>query len=177
MSFARFLIVQICFGLFACLPATASHLVTGNGFGFAVVSPENASVTRFYAHPYSFVRPDPKDPLSEGVETANFIKALRWSSAETQGASAEYEDDSHVIDVRTNEGKGLVFMPFGLREAALVVSWEPSSDKAKPGGLYVEWNRPVRSQRIIRMFGAEMQLLQFDGIAESLLLIDRKSVV
>ena len=170
-NFARFLIVQICSSLFACLPAIASHLVTGNGFGFAVVSPENATVTRFYAHPYSFVRPDPKDPLSEGVETANFIKALGWSGAETHSASAEYENDSHVIDLRSNEGEGLVFMPFGLREDALVVSWEPSSDKAKRDGLYVEWNRPIKSQRIVRMFGAEMQLLKFDGIAESLLLI------
>jgi hypothetical protein len=73
--------------------------------------------------------------------------------------------------VRSNEGEGLVFMPFGLRAAALVVSWEPGSDKAKQDGLYVEWSRPVRSRRIVRMFGAEMQLLKFADIAESLLLI------
>jgi hypothetical protein len=48
MSFARFLIAQICSSLFASLPATASHLVTGNGCGFAVVSPENAIVSKFY---------------------------------------------------------------------------------------------------------------------------------
>src|SRR5580698_11053233 len=101
MSFARFLIVQICFGLFACLPATASHLVTGNGFGFAVVSPENATLTRFYAHPYSFGQPDPKNPLSEGVETANFIKWIAWNgksgpAPSTKGVSAEYEEDSQV---------------------------------------------------------------------------------
>ena len=171
MSFARFLVAQICSCLFTCLPAAASHLVTGNGFGFAVVSPENATMTKFYAHPYSFVRPDPKDPLSEGVETANFIRALGWSDGKAHSASAEYEDDSHVIDVHSCEGEGRVFMPFGLRQAALVISWEPGSDKAKRGGLYVEWNRPVRSQRIVRMFGTEMQLLKFDDIAESLLLI------
>ncbi|WP_263368865.1 glycoside hydrolase family 15 protein [Edaphobacter bradus] len=153
------------------MPAAASHLVTGNGFGFAVVSPENATVSKFYAHPYSFVRPDPKNPLSEGVEAANFIKALGWSGGVTRGASAEYENDSHVIDARSSEGRGLVFMPFGLREAALIVSWEPGSDRAKQGGLYVEWSRPVRSQRTVRMFGAEMQWLKFDDIAESLLLI------
>src|SRR5215216_4872078 len=59
-----------------CLPATASHPVTGNGFGFAVVAPESGQATRFYPHPYSFVRPDPAHPLSEGIETANFIKTL-----------------------------------------------------------------------------------------------------
>jgi Glycosyl hydrolases family 15 len=171
MWLARALAAVVFCGVVACLPATASHLVTGNGFGFAVVSPENATVTRFYAHPYSFVRPNPKDPLSEGIETANFIKALGWNGGMAHSASAEYENDSHVIHVRSSEGEGSVFMPFGLREAALVVSWEPGIDKAKQGGLHVEWNRPVRSQRTVRLFGVEMQLLKFDGIEESLLLI------
>jgi hypothetical protein len=76
--------------------ASATNLVTGNGFGFAVVSPDNATVTKFYAHPYSFSRPDPKNPLSEGIETTNFIKSLRLPC---QG-SAGYEQDSHVIGVR-----------------------------------------------------------------------------
>src|SRR5678815_1107567 len=49
---------------FLSLPAVASPLVTGNGFGFAVVSPTDATVTKFYAHPYSFARPDPRDDLS-----------------------------------------------------------------------------------------------------------------
>ena len=44
-------------GLLACLPAAASPLVT-NGFGFAVVSPETPTASKFYAHPYSFARPD-----------------------------------------------------------------------------------------------------------------------
>ena len=171
MSLDRSLVAAFSIGVLACLPAAASHLVTGNGFGFAVVSPEDATVTRFYAHPYCFVRPDPKDPLSEGVETANFIKALGWSGGKTHSASAEYENDSHVIHVRSDESEGRIFMPFGLRQAALVISWEPGSDKAKQGGLYVEWSRPVRSQRVVRMFGVEMQLLKFDNIAESLLLI------
>jgi hypothetical protein len=172
MSYARLAIAQVCFGLLTCLPAAAaSHLVTGNGFGFAVVAPEDATVTKFYAHPYSFLRPDPKNPLSEGVETANFIKALGWSDAKAQSSSAEYADDSHVIKVRSSEGEGHVFMPFGLKEAALVISWEPGSDKAMRGGFFVEWNRPVRSQKTVRMFGIEMKLLQFDDTAESLLLI------
>jgi hypothetical protein len=84
MFFDRFLALFVSSALLACLPAHASHLVTGNGFGFAVVSPENAAVTKFYAHPYSFGRPDAKNPLSEGVETANFIKAITWSGKSGQ---------------------------------------------------------------------------------------------
>src|ERR1700739_2680393 len=59
MSFARYRLAGVCAALLTGLPAVASHLVTGNGFGFAVVSPETGTATRFYAHPYSFLRPDP----------------------------------------------------------------------------------------------------------------------
>jgi GH15 family glucan-1,4-alpha-glucosidase len=171
MSFARFLTVQICTSMFVCLPAAATNLVTGNGFGFAVASPKIAMVTKFYAHPYSFVRPDPKNPLSEGIETTNFIRALGWSNEAARNASAEYEEDSHVIGVRSSDGAGLVFMPFGLKHAALITSWDSGSAQTQRGGLRVEWSHPVRSQRIVRMFDCEMQLLKFDGVEESLLLI------
>jgi hypothetical protein len=176
MRFVRFLVPLVCAGLHVCLPAAASHLVTGNGFGFAVVSPENAMVTRFYAHPYSFGLPDSKNPLSEGIETANFIKELGWTAGDArgtseQGSSAEYEEDSQVIHARGSDGEGLIFMPFGLRRPALIVSWEPSRAGAQSGALHVEWSRPVIMQREVQMFGVEMHLLKFDGIEESLLLI------
>lgn len=172
MGFVRNLIA-IAFVFLAGLPAAAvpSPLVTGNGFGFAVVSPQTGTISKFYAHPYSFTQPDPKDPLSEGIPTANFIKSLGWSDGSAQSASAEYVEDSQVIRARSSAGQGLVFMPFGLRQTALVVSWEPNSAAARQGSLNVEWSRPVKSQRVVRMFGVEMQLLKFDGIQESLLLI------
>jgi len=163
-------------GLIACLTAHASHLVTGNGFGFAVVSPENATVTKFYAHPYSFGRPDPKNPLIEGVETANFLKALGWRNKVAQtslakGASAKYENDSQVIHAHNEDGEGFFFMPFGLQQTALIVSWDPASADAHAYGLSVEWSRPIRSQKEERVLGAKIHLLTFDGIEESLLLI------
>src|SRR5215469_299421 len=132
-SFARFVVARVCASLFLCLPAAASHLVTGNGFGFAVVSPESATVTKFYAHPYSFVRPDAKNPLSEGVETANFINALRWGNGTSQIATTEYADDSHIIHARTSDGEAVMFMPFGLRQAALIISWKPSEEASQGG--------------------------------------------
>jgi GH15 family glucan-1,4-alpha-glucosidase len=176
MSIKRFVAPLICAGLLASLPASASHLVTGNGFGFAVVSPENATVTKFYAHPYSFARPDTGNPLSEGVETANFIKILEWRDASVQSsptisASAEYEEDSQMIHARSSNGEGLIFMPFSLRRTVLIVSWDPVSRLARQGALHVEWNRPIASQKVVRTSGTEMHLLRFDGIDESLLLI------
>ena len=171
MRFARSLVSVAFISVLACRPGAASHMVTGNGFGFAVVAPESGTVTKFYAHPYSFMRPDPRNPLTEGIETTNFINQLGWRNRSAGGASADYEEDSHVIRVRRSDGNGLCFMPFGFGQAALIVSWEPNSPETEPGSLYVDWNHPVRAQRIVRMFGTEMHLLKFEGVGESLLLI------
>src|SRR3954452_12809671 len=96
-----------------CAPAGASHLVTGNGHGFAVVAPESGAATKFYPHPYSYARPDPANPLSEGIETANFIKTLGWGEPGRAG-KADYVKDSHVIRLRRADGSGVFFMPFGF---------------------------------------------------------------
>lgn len=159
---------RLCFLFVLCSPAFASNLVTGNGFGFAVVSPTTSSLTKFYAHPYSYMRPDPKDPLSEGIETANFIKSLGWAGQTTTGTSAEYVDDSHVIRTHSRAGVGVVFLPFGLRQAALIASWEPATSA---GYLAVQWNHPLTSRRVLRIAGLDVQLLRFKGIEETLLLI------
>src|SRR5438477_4573350 len=87
------IITAVWITLALCPPATASHLVTGNGFGFAVVAPESGAATKFYPHPYSFVRPDPANALSEGIETTNFIKSLDWGKSRRAG-SADYVEDS-----------------------------------------------------------------------------------
>ena len=151
----------------ASLPAVATNLVTGNGFGFAVTSPQSGTISKFYAHPYSFLRPDPKNPLAEGVETANFLKSLGWGGIDK--ASAEYKDDSQVIEISSDAGKGSVYMPFGLHHAALVVSWLPDSSKPIAGGWKVKWNRPVSARKQVRIDGAQIELLRFDGTEELLL--------
>jgi hypothetical protein len=136
----------------------ASHLVAGNGFGFVVVAPETGLVTSFYPHPYSYARPDPANPLGEGIETANFIKSLGWA-APGSAATADYVADSHVIRIRRGGQTGTVFMPFGLARPALVVSANSP--------LRVEWNRPLATQKAV---GSAL-LLRFEGIDEPLLLI------
>lgn len=149
-------------------PAGASHLVTGNGYGFGVVQPETGTVTRFYAHPYSFARPDGNNPLSEGVETANFLKALRWErGGQAETAQSEYVDDSHVIRIRTVDGEGTVFMPFGLKRDALIVNWQPASG-VRGGAWAVDWSSAVVSSR---QLGGGAWLLKLSGIDEPLLLI------
>jgi hypothetical protein len=171
MYITRWLALVVCAGIFCSMPAAASHLVTGNGFGFAVVSPEKGSVTKLYAHPYSFVRPDPQNPLSEGVETTNFIKQLGWGTNSANAASAVYEQDSQVIHLQTAEGNGLVFMPFGLHRPALIVAWESASVNGRASGWHVEWSHSVTGRRLVPLSGANAQVLRFAGVPESLLLV------
>jgi hypothetical protein len=160
----------LCVALAPCLRAQSTSLVTGNGFGFAVVS-QSAAVTKFYAHPYSFTAPDPNDPLSEGLPTTNFIRSLAWGSAPAAGASASYIDDSHVIHAHTSTGEGIVFMPFGFPQPALIVNWQPAAGSSPASGWTVAWTHPVRAERALRLAGTAADLLQFDGIDDSLLLI------
>jgi len=160
------LLVGVGLGFALCPAAAASHLVTGNGLGFAVVAPESGSATKFYPHPYSNIGPDPANPLGEGIETANFIRTLGWSEP-GQAGTADYVDDSHVIRMRHADGSGYFFMPFGLDRPALIVSWEPAQPSA--AAWRVEWNHLLRSQKVVSAAGGE--LLRFDGIDEPLLLI------
>jgi hypothetical protein len=170
------LVIRIAIGLLAALgialassaAGAATPLVTGNGFGFAVVAADRGAVTKFYPHPYSFIRPDPADPLSEGIATANFIKQLGWGKSERSG-SVDYVEDSHVIAMHRADGTGTVFMPFGLHRPALIVSW--AATRPNRDGWRVEWNRPVANQRAVSAGGTDARLLRFHGIDEALLLI------
>lgn len=159
------LVATVCIALALCSSAAASHLVTGNGLGFAVVAPESGTATKFYSHPHNFLRPDPANPLSEGVEAPNFIKSLSLGNL-GQPAMAEYVADSQVIRMQAGGGTGTFFMPFGLERPALIIH-------SQAGSWRVEWNKPVRSARNL---AAGAKLLLFDGIDEPLLLIPLERV-
>lgn len=151
-----------------CVPAAGSHLVTGNGFGFAVVAPESGIATKFYPHPYSFVRPDPAKPLGEGIEAINFIKMLGWGGA-ARKSTAQYVDDSHVIKMRSAGSAGYFFMPFGFDHPALIIGLDAAPQSG--AAWKVEWNAPLKSQTMVGAAGAEGRLLRFEGIDEPLLII------
>jgi GH15 family glucan-1,4-alpha-glucosidase len=171
MGLIRWIGAVVVAGVLACVPVFGSNLVTGNGFGFGVVAPATGTITKFYAHPYSFMRPDPRDSLSEGIETANFIRELGWQGGAPGDASADYEDDSHVIRIRRSDGEGFCFMPFGLEHAALIVGWRAASAESAGGGFHVEWAHAIRDEKTIRLPGATAHWLRFNGVEESLLLI------
>jgi GH15 family glucan-1,4-alpha-glucosidase len=169
LAMKRFLIWMsaISVVLIVALPAAASHLVTGNGFGFAVVAPESGTVTKFYAHPHSFTRPDPDNALSEGIETTNFIASLGWSG-NTGKTSADYVEDSHVIRMRSAQGNAFVFMPFGFAHAAVVLAGQPVSREAV---LEVHWSHRVSAQHELELSGGRAWQIEFAGVDDKLLLI------
>jgi hypothetical protein len=171
MRTVRYFVAQAVACLLACSSAAASHMVTGNGFGFAVVSPESGAITKFYAHPYSFLHPDPAHPLSEGIEVTNFINQLAWSGGTPANASADYQDDSHLIRIHRKDGEGLCFMPFGFVHPAVIINWRPATEEATRGGWVVEWAHPVSSQKQVHVTNIEMYLLTFAGTTDSMLAI------
>jgi hypothetical protein len=168
MRFVRFAALILA-GLLSASVLRASHLVTGNGFGFAVVAPESGAVTKFYAHPYSFTHPDPQNPLSEGIEAASFVKEIAWRGGDADSSAADYVEDSQVIRIKRADGEGSCFMPFGFVHAAVIVGWNQGVQKS--GNWHVDWNRRIVSEQTIRVEGLDLRVLRFDGLQESLLLI------
>ena len=146
-------------------------LVSGNGFGFAVVNEATGHLTRFYAHPYAFVHPDPAHPLTEGVATTNFIADLAPRSLGAE-ASVRYIDQSQVIRASSQYGTGTVFMPFGLLHPALIIDWQSPSDAAEATvGWTVRWTHPVVSRADLTVSGVRVQVLRFRDTPEALCLI------
>ena len=147
--------------------APSSPLVTGNGFGFGIVSAQTGLLTRFYAHPYSFARPDPSDSLSEGIPTANFVRSIGFDGG--RNATVEYVNDSHIIHAHSTAGDCTTFMPFGIAQPALILACTPASNA--PRSLRVQWNHRVSTQTTLDSNGIPVQLLKFAGLREQLLLV------
>ena len=137
--------------------AAPTPLVTGNGFGFAVFSISSGTLTKLYAHPYSFERPDPKAPLAEGAETPNFIRSLSWTRASTGTAGGDYVDQSHVISA----GNAFYFMPFGLHRNALI-----ALNRDPMARLKIRWAHPVASDQ-----GSNPRVFRFKGITDSVAIV------
>ena len=146
------------------MPAAASHLVTGNGFGFAVVAPDRGSATRFYPHPHC-LRPsaDPAHPLERRDRDPQLHQGARLGRAGRR-RTADYVADSHVIRLRARRRPRTFFMPFGLERPALIVS---------ATGLLARRMEPPAP--LANRIGAA-RLLRFDGIDEPLLLIPLAAV-
>jgi GH15 family glucan-1,4-alpha-glucosidase len=190
---ALFLVCAPAFALETTTPSWhQTSLATGNGYGFAVVSPETGKVTGLYAHPYKFVRPNPKYPLGEGIETTNFIKSMSWDgSSQLTAPTVEYQNESNVISVQTPSSRQTYFMPFGVERNVLIASCSglptggasrlaaQARAAAKPAGTKgtssapppILWRHKITSRQITNEFGKRVEVLQFAEVPESLAMV------
>jgi hypothetical protein len=145
-------------------------LLTGNGFGFAVYSVRDGFVAKFFAHPYLFAKPDPTDPLSEGVQTDGFIKKLKWESSVPAPRSADVLNDSHVIAIRDHQGEEIDFMPFGINRNVLITQWRPRTG-GEAACLRLEWKAPPASKTYFPNDRGQGQILSFKNSSEKIALI------
>ena len=115
--------------------ALSTLLVTGNGFGYAVV--DAGAVTRLYAHPYRFMRM--KDDSVDGVPTSNLIRRAEWTGDES-AAAVSYVSESHVIRAQKRTLTAEFFEPFALQRNVLMTT-------SKAGCFAITWDHPVKSAR------------------------------
>lgn len=152
---------------FSTARAFATPLVTGNGFGFAVVSLPSGTPAKFYVHPYKFEKPNHSDPYGDGILTQNLIENVTW-----QGDSAvntlQYLEQSHIVAAQGARAKYFYFMPFGLKRSALIMMRRSPGPTSKP---ITNWSHPVRAVKSITFSGLTAEWTTFTDIKESALLV------
>jgi GH15 family glucan-1,4-alpha-glucosidase len=145
-------------------------LATGNGYGFAVVN-ENGDITRLYAHPYRFMKPN-ADQTKDGPDTVNFVQSMRWHCDSTQkpGQSTSYLEHSQIIRSKSSQGESTFFMPFGLKSNTLIAFHNASKTEAR-ASLHPIWQQSIESQEIKDLGGVKVHLLKFKNVDELLAIV------
>ncbi|MGZ3723593.1 MAG: hypothetical protein ACXVA9_11710, partial [Bdellovibrionales bacterium] len=155
-----FLFLSICSSLAFADPVTP--MVTGNGFGFAVVPLQANVVSKFYVHPYKFTAPNHDDPYGDGFQTANLVKSLGWPSDPALRASF-YLDETHIVIGQTPATKYIYFMPFALERPAVMLYRQNAPDAC----LVASWEHPVASTSAIYAEGLVGLRVNFTDIADA----------
>lgn len=170
--------VALLVTLIMSLPVHASAsnrtpLVTGNGHGFAVYSVPFKGVSKFYTHPYKFERENPKAVLGEGVETANFVRSLRWESDASSEGNVRYLNESHIIEVTTDSSREHFFMPFGVESNVLVTDCQSMDKRNRTAGarLIADWDHAISGTREFTVDGLRAKQYKFHGVSESLVVM------
>jgi GH15 family glucan-1,4-alpha-glucosidase len=148
-----------------------------------VVSPESKALTRLYAHPYKFEKPDPKNALSEGIETTSFIKQMAWSVPntaaashpvdtrdKTSGATLDYLGDSQIVTAETKGLRQFFYMPFGIDRNVLITTGL-SGLGAVAASLHIEWEHPVSYFENRVLSGVRVRVFKFEGVQETVVMI------
>ena len=160
-----------------------SPLVVGNGYGFAVLSPQG-HITKLYAHPYRFERPNP-DESKDGYETTNFVKSLKWdwftpvevnskgivyAPARSTKPEISYVGESHVLKVKDGDLEQHYFMPFGLQRNVLIATHNAAGKPFLPC-LVPNWQHPVKANELKTIAGKQVRLVTFKDTKESVAIV------
>jgi GH15 family glucan-1,4-alpha-glucosidase len=144
-------------------------IVTGNGFGFAVLA-TTGEVTKLYAHPYRFERPN-ADVTQDGDLTANFVSHLAWSTAQaTASGAVTYVNESHVASVKEAAAEQFYFMPFGLSRNVLIATRYPAASDPSLC-LRATWQHAIQREETVVVNGRNVRTITFQGVKESLALL------
>ncbi len=148
-----------------------SPLVTGNGFGYAVVA-SNGDLTRFYAHPYRYEKANP-DPSKDGYTTANFFKKLSWSGQKPANKPEQlgYINESHVVQIKSDKGEFEYFSPFQLKHNVLIAVSRTGEEDNHDAVLNAAWLHAVQSDELVKVQNRNVRLLKFKDVKEMLVVV------
>ena len=151
-----------------------SPLVTGNGYGFAVLDTAG-NITKHYAHPYRFERPDP-DKSKDGYSSSNFLKQLNWKGPGVAASGAKdleinYLSESNVLSSKSSGKEFCYFMPFGLRRNCLVAMKRSAKIDDESLVLDAVWGKKPGKESSSLISGLKVRQLSFPGIKETLAII------
>lgn len=149
-----------------------SPLVTGNGFGYAVLA-TTGNIVKLYAHPYRFERANP-DKSKDGDNTYNFLKRLSWRGpgvGSAKGAQFGYLSESQVLSVKHDGKEFCYFMPFALKRNALIAVKRSVKKDDASLALDAVWQKAPVSEKSVTIDGLKVRHLTFAGVKESLAIV------
>jgi hypothetical protein len=165
-----------------------SPLVTGNGFGFAVVN-SDGEVVKLYAHPYRFERPN-ADITNDGPSTANLVKSFRLINGYRNRPDVSYVSQSQIISAKVRVRSvdhparghdGVIwdgcsfFMPFGLNRNALVAigpsTTVPLRYGERPPEFEVTFALAINKMTHHNISGTSVEVVRFAGVPSRVVIV------
>lgn len=138
-----------------------SCLVTGNGYGYAAVSPNSGALVMFLGHPYSHKQFDAEDPEGDGIETSNLIRRAAWvNNGVVVTGRPSYVSESQVIGNNSAALNNRFFMPFGLNRNALIATAQVNSSQLQPC-LDMKWRGSIDSEESRVVDGTSIRVIKF----------------
>ena len=150
-----------------------SSVVTGNGYGFAVISPAG-EMTKFYTHPFRFESPNP-DQTKDGPNTPNLVDRLTWNG-KTKSSSkpnVSFLNESHILHLKKDGVDQYFFMPFALHHNVLIAMHMVENDKERDLSTTLQpaWHNKVEEEHSEQVVGRPVRLIRFKDVKDRLAIV------